>query len=1765
MGLSTTFMAKKTRVKHRGLSSRMFWVLMLIGILAAGEVFAIQYVNTGNCTIFIRWRIRLHSVNQSTCEREGSSYSYWPRYGGSYTAYLQPGQSVIHNVTGHSCAIGNQPDGIVVDHVTTPNGNTFENVTLPLSHVPNDTKLFFDCNGFVGASIPTIDDAGDRLPDKDCPDAQGMPVWRVSEPYVSLWLIDEPLGYQPAIGDRVSLRLSYKQRETVAGFDTNTFSFGKSWNSSWFSFVTQATNGATSVYFPGGGKTVIEGWVDYATRTRVAGSTNTGFTVIFPDGRTNLHHLIVTNNSGAFQRAFLTESRNASGQKTRFVYEDYDPLEPVVRLKFVIDGDGRTNTITYATNHLFSTNLIAAVTDPFGRAATMEYDHQGLLTNITDTIQLATSFSYDGNGRVSQMLTPYGPTEFAYTEATSTNVAPHGRSVLVSLPDGGKELFLAQNSAPGIPASYPTNEVPTTGTFANTFDNTDLHLRNTFHWNRRQYVNLSTTNVSNLSSNDFQKARLKHWLKFGAIGTSETLSMLREASPDGFQEGQKIWYDYLGKTDSDAVGGYADPLFTATVLPDETTRFTRTERNGLGNTTSEIATYSGVSGVALRTNRFIYAANMMDLIRVTNSMGVRVLSNAYNNFRQVLETRNASNELTRFTYNTNQQLTSVRLPTGLITTNIYGADGFVSEVRVTGVSTNAFTYSNNLVHTHTDARNLTVTNTYDALQRLTRVDFPDGTFITNSYDKLDLVRTVDRMGFTNSFGYNAVRQLVAGTNALGHFSLYDYCSCGSLNWVRDAGNNYSWFFYDNAGRQTNVVYADGYAVTNHFDQIGQLVRVTDSAGSSVTNWFNNQGLLVTSSNAFGRLNLAIYDVLDRVTNSVDVNGVTLTNTYDNLNRLLTRGYPDGGVERWRYTANYPSATSYTNQLGSNVVNYAYDLLGRKTNEVYVGISTNKYAYTAAGDLRTLTDGKNQVTTWNYDEYGRVTNKLDAASNEIFRFAYDPNGRLTNRWTPAKGNTAYTFDAVGNLQTIHYPLDPAVHFSYDFLNRLTNLVDAVGTNRYTYDAIGQLLTEDGPWASDTLTYTYANRLRQSLSLQQPSGVWTNGYAYDAMKRLTNLTSAAGAFGYQYPGSQPSSLVTRLGLPGGSYITNSYDSVTRLLNTSLKTSGDVVRNAHSYGYNLAGQRTVLTNTAGDYRNFTYDNAGQLKTALGYEADATPRANEQLGYRYDPAGNLNFRTNHAFVQTFNVDNRNQLTTLNRSGTLTVAGNTTTAATNVTVNGLTADRYADLTYARTNFPLVDATTNFTAIAASSNGLWDTNAVTVDLRATNTFVYDLNGNLRTNGSQILEYDDENRLVTNYVAGAWKGEFVYDGANRCRIQRDYKWDAGTSGWSKTNEVRLFYDGVAVIQERDGNNTPVVSYSRTGSSPLARTDHASSSHAYYHTDGNLNVTVLVNGNQLIVAKYLYDPFGNTLAINGPLAEANAYRFASQRYHGNSGLVLYLRRAYSPSLQRFVNRDPIAEDGGLNLHGFVNNNPISFQDPLGLAPGFFANFYSSVASHGMSDAGKFLGHIGQTFWNAGVQQYGSGFINPYAMMWDMSVGLVNSVDVASQQWAKLAYDPCEGERFRRAVLDWITSPEGIADSTLFIESLLAGGLVSPQPVPQWTQMEFNFVKGDLSGKLTSWTAAAKGLPKTRDALHIDLRNKGFEYKSTSPNGYVTYKGPDGQTVTIKPSGEVIPTQRVPKADGSGKFPQRQDYNGNPLPDQSHSTGHFVEPLADILPKP
>src|SRR5688572_23603605 len=75
-----------------------------------------------------------------------------------------------------------------------------------------------------------------------------------------------------------------------------------------------------------------------------------------------------------------------------------------------------------------------------------------------------------------------------------------------------------------------------------------------------------------------------------------------------------------------------------------------------------------------------------------------------------------------------------------------------------------------------------------------------------------------------------------------------------------------------------------------------------------------------------------------------------------------------------------------------------------------------------------------------------------------------------------------------------------------------------------------------------------------------------------------------------------------------------------------------------------------------------------------------------------------------------------------------------------------------------------------------------------------------------------------------------------------------------------------------------------------------------------------------SNYRYNPFGGTISSSGTLASANTYRFSSKEFHSNSGLYYYGYRWYDPNLQRWLNRDPIFEEGGINLYSFVMNQPI-----------------------------------------------------------------------------------------------------------------------------------------------------------------------------------------------------------------------------------------------------
>jgi RHS repeat-associated protein len=233
------------------------------------------------------------------------------------------------------------------------------------------------------------------------------------------------------------------------------------------------------------------------------------------------------------------------------------------------------------------------------------------------------------------------------------------------------------------------------------------------------------------------------------------------------------------------------------------------------------------------------------------------------------------------------------------------------------------------------------------------------------------------------------------------------------------------------------------------------------------------------------------------------------------------------------------------------------------------------------------------------------------------------------------------------------------------------------------------------------------------------------------------------------------------------------------------------------------------------------------------------------------------------------------------------------------------------------------------------------------TPTYDSNGNLTSDGTWDFTYNAENQLTeaSRDDGGGWTTEIHYEYDGFRRMRKKTEGDYFLSSPYSTTDTRYVYDGRLVVQERDGSNEREITYvrgndlsgTREGAGGiggmLARIAHSGTggdtlTPAYYHADRNGNITIMIDDSDTVVAKYLYDPFGYEESATGSLASANTYRYSSKEVQ-TSGLYYYLYRFYHPDLQRWANRDPIEESGGINLYAAFGSNPLLYIDPWGLA--------------------------------------------------------------------------------------------------------------------------------------------------------------------------------------------------------------------------------------------
>src|SRR4051812_45706379 len=75
----------------------------------------------------------------------------------------------------------------------------------------------------------------------------------------------------------------------------------------------------------------------------------------------------------------------------------------------------------------------------------------------------------------------------------------------------------------------------------------------------------------------------------------------------------------------------------------------------------------------------------------------------------------------------------------------------------------------------------------------------------------------------------------------------------------------------------------------------------------------------------------------------------------------------------------------------------------------------------------------------------------------------------------------------------------------------------------------------------------------------------------------------------------------------------------------------------------------------------------------------------------------------------------------------------------------------------------------------------------------------------VTSRSNMNQLTSAQVAASWRQDFTYDGKMRLRMRSDYSWNGST--WVFTGATKYVYDGMLVVQERDYNNNPTVTYTR----------------------------------------------------------------------------------------------------------------------------------------------------------------------------------------------------------------------------------------------------------------------------------------------------------------------------------------------------------------------
>jgi RHS repeat-associated protein len=755
-----------------------------------------------------------------------------------------------------------------------------------------------------------------------------------------------------------------------------------------------------------------------------------------------------------------------------------------------------------------------------------------------------------------------------------------------------------------------------------------------------------------------------------------------------------------------------------------------------------------------------------------------------------------------------------------------------------------------------------------------------------------------------AYSYNTHHEPLTTTDASGQVTTYTYNAAGQVRTVKNAKNETTTFWYSPTPTWTGQPTLDPNAA-------GYLVEIDGAVAGAVAR-FN-------------------YDGFGRVQTVTDSEGYSVTTAYDVFDRPTTVTYPDGTYSQVLY--NLLDAEWIRDRLGRWTHQY-HDSLRHLAVVVDPLLRRTIYDWCTCGSLSSIMDPAGNSTTWIRDAQGRVTKKFFADGSPLI-YAYENTTSRLKSVTDALGQvTKYVYNKDNSVQAVNYTdsngnalaSTPAVSYTYDpVYPRVATMADGTGTTSYTSNPIpasgtttgaGRLYSIAGPLASSTITYGY-DELGRALNTSINGSANTASVVYDALGRIQNAMNPLGTFGYQYVNqtgrvqqiTYPNLQVTNYGYYPNSAATPG-NGDQRLQQIQNSAAGGANLSTFAYGYNAVGMITSWSKQidagAALMSSFAYDDADQLIGALVPNGSSATN----YGYAYDLAGNRTSEQIDLGVTGSTNNNLNQLTGQSPGGSMQFTGTVNKWAT-ITVGGKAATVDASGNW-RGSTAVTPGANAIPLVATDVNGNTTTKTINITISggASRTLAYDLDGNLVNDGAgKTYGYDAANRLIS-ITQGSNVTAFVYNGLGQ-RVQEKLN---GTviKQW-------VWASGAQPAEERDASNNVTKRF-------YAQGEQIGGTSYFFTTDHLGSIREMTDSTGAIHARYDYDPYGRSTKVSGDL-EAD-FGFTGFYRHQASGINLALYRAYDANLGRWLSRDPMGESGGINLYGYVGNDPVNAIDPLGL---------------------------------------------------------------------------------------------------------------------------------------------------------------------------------------------------------------------------------------------